>query len=475
TLLPRFRGRVQTIYIDPPYNTGNDDFPYHDRFRHSSWLTMMENRLSLAREWLSDSGVMFVSLDDNEMPFLRQILDATWGIDSYLETFIWNNTATPPSLSKISRRNAEYILSYTKKCLGLSLRGRKSQGHDAPLRNAGNRRIEIVLPPKTVSFYIPDGTYLHGKKGEVELLDDVVVEGGMNLTPVRLLIESKWTQEKIDAELRQGTCFLVKSKNFSIRYKKSGSENDWITPDKYIDPVFLNKKAGVGTNEDATSEMQNLGIEFNGYPKPVSLIHFLVRSVVNDDADAYVLDFFAGSGTTAHAVINLNRSDGGRRKYILVEMADYIETIVLPRIKKAVFSDKWKDGSPQKGQGVSHFLKYYTLESFEDALRHTRYADDPDLFTTWEEKITYLFLRDPKMAHALEVDLENNTVRVDLTRLYPDIDLAETLSCLKGKGIKRIYPNPDNPTKPGMVEFTDGTQADLENPDWRDIKCLIWW
>lgn len=473
TLLPRFRGRVQTIYIDPPYNTGSDDFLYRDRFRHSSWLTMMENRLSLAREWLSDSGVMFVSLDDNEMPFLRQILDATWGSDSYLETFIWNNTATPPSLSKTSRRNAEYILSYTKKCLKLPLRGRKSQGHDAPLRNAGNRRIEIVLPPKTVSFYIPDGTYSRGKKGEVELLDDVVVEGGTNLTPVRLLLESKWTQEKIDAEIQRGTRFLVKSKNFSVRYKKPESENDWITPDKYIDSIFLSKKAGVGTNEDANTEIQNLCIEFDGYPKPVSLVLFFVRS--NTKEDSYILDFFAGSGTTAHAVIDLNRSDGGRRKYTLVEMADYVETIVLPRIKKVIFSDKWKDGSPQKGQGVSHFLKYYTLESFEDALRHTRYADDTDLFTNWEEKITYLFLRDEKMAHALEVDLENNAVRVDLSCLYPDIDLAETLANLTGNGIRRILPDPEDPTTPSEVELTDGTRHNLKNPDWRVIKPLIWW
>jgi adenine-specific DNA-methyltransferase len=117
------------------------------------------------------------------------------------------------------------------------------------------------------------------------------------------------------------------------------------------------------------------------YPKAVKLVEDCICVGSAQTTNALVLDFFAGSGTTAHAVINLNREDGGRRKYILVEMADYFYTVLLPRVKKVVFSDKWKDGKAQPdGKGISHFVKYYELEQFEDALRRTRYAED-DLFT----------------------------------------------------------------------------------------------
>jgi len=121
-------------------------------------------------------------------------------------------------------------------------------------------------------------------------------------------------------------------------------------------------------------------------------------------------------------------------------------------------------------------FKYYDLEHYEDHLRRPRYLDD-GLFTPpeTEDPCQYLFLRDPKMLEALEVNLEQNTVKVDLSKLYPDIDLAETLSNLTGKWIKRIHPDPEDPTKPGKVEFADGTTADLKNPDWRLIKPLIWW
>jgi adenine-specific DNA-methyltransferase len=195
------------------------------------------------------------------------------------------------------------------------------------------------------------------------------------------------------------------------------------------------------------------------------------------------LDFFAGSGTTAHAVINLNREDGGRRKYILVEMADYFYKVLLPRVKKVVFSDKWKDGKAQpNGKGISHFVKYYELEQFEDALRHARYAED-DLFTppANEDPCQYIFLRDRKMLEALEVNLEQGTVQVDLSKLYENIenieniDLPETLSNLTGKWIRRIEYDPSDPCVPAAVEFADGERVELHQLDWRRIKPLIWW
>jgi adenine-specific DNA-methyltransferase len=203
------------------------------------------------------------------------------------------------------------------------------------------------------------------------------------------------------------------------------------------------------------------------YPKATKLLERCLKTMTLGDSEI-ILDFFAGSGTTTHAVMNLNREDGGKRKYILVEMGEHFNTVILPRIKKVAFSDTWKDGKANGGQGMSHFAKYYDLEQYEDVLRRSRYAD-ADLFDNpYEDPYQrYVFLRDEKMLAALEVDVEKNTVHVHPERLYADIDLAETLSQRRGKWIKRITQE--------QVEFQDGEKYSLTEPDWQLMKPLIWW
>jgi adenine-specific DNA-methyltransferase len=208
-------------------------------------------------------------------------------------------------------------------------------------------------------------------------------------------------------------------------------------------------------------------VEFRHGKKPIALLLKLFE-IGNIQGNAVIMDFFAGSGSTAEAVLSINRKDRGKRKYILVEMADYFDTVLLPRIKKVVFSDKWKDGKAQSGQGISHFVKYYQLEQYEDALRRVKY-DDADLFSDPSKDAyhQYVFLRDLKMLEALEVDTKKNKVKVDLSKLYDGIDVAETLSNLTGKWIKRITAD--------SVEFEDGEVVDTKNLYWKRIKPLIWW
>ena len=165
--------------------------------------------------------------------------------------------------------------------------------------------------------------------------------------------------------------------------------------------------------------------------------------------------------------MNLNRVDGGKRKYILVEMGEHFNTVILPRIKKVAFSDKWKDGKAQEGKGVSHFVKYFQLEQYEDTLRKARYEDAPLFAGTQDAYTSYVFLRDLKLLDAVKVDKKKNKVEVNLEKLYEGVDLAETLSCLTGKWIKRITEE--------TVEFQDGTTASLSEPKWEDVKPLIWW
>lgn len=213
------------------------------------------------------------------------------------------------------------------------------------------------------------------------------------------------------------------------------------------------------------ADLDPLGLDFP-YCHPVSLYKKLIGAV--SESNDIVLDFFSGSGTTAHAVINLNRKDSMKRKYILVEMGDYFNSTIIPRVKKVIFSENWKNGKALDGSGISHFIKYYELEQYEDTLANCKYRDN-DLFSKASERAyqDYVFMKDEKMLSALEIDYKNNKVKIDLSKLYPDIDITETLSNLTGKWIKKITD--------GEVEFTDGTKVNTKNLDYKLIKPLIWW
>jgi adenine-specific DNA-methyltransferase len=207
--------------------------------------------------------------------------------------------------------------------------------------------------------------------------------------------------------------------------------------------------------------------ELFSYPKSVFLVEDCLRAA-NCAPETLALDFFAGSGTTAHAVMNLNRTDKGNRKYILVEMGEHFKTVILPRVKKVAFSDQWKEGKANGGQGISHFVKYYNLEQYEDTLRRARYeSTDAPLFQMTDVYSSYVFLRDLKLLDAVSLDKTADRIEVHPETLYAGIDLAETLSCISGKWIKRITKD--------TVEFDDGTSASLSDPDWSLIKPLIWW
>jgi len=272
-------------------------------------------------------------------------------------------------------------------------------------------------------------------------------------------------------------------------YQRTGKKLDLLRlsrsgrPEHYVPPTSGTLLSDLWGDIQASysRELQTLfGQEIHfANSKSIKLIE---RVLLLTGQISIILDFFAGSGTTAHAVINLNREDGGKRKYILVEMADYFHTVLLPRIKNVVFSDKWKDGKAQPdGKGVSHFVKYFRLEQYEETLRKARYEDDENpLFIQDDSYTQYVFLRDKKMLDNAETGeqvmrIKDDEIKVDLSKLYGNIDLAETLSCITGKWIRCIHPDPADPTKPGEVEFEDGTRINLKNPPWELVKPLIWW
>jgi adenine-specific DNA-methyltransferase len=452
---------------------------------------MMDNRLRVANSTLSIKGVVCIAIDDNECNSVRYLLSVIFPEE--LGVVVVRSNPAGRSTPKGFSVKHEYALFFAKDSSNTVGRLPRTESQIerygeiddigsfewVNFRKHGGLREEsprmfypVYVSKENGSWRLPRMEWDDAKKEWIILEkpseDEVVIwpvdEQGQarrwKWAPERLLKERDAV--KVDRDRNDRIALYIKS-------RMPGG----VTP-----PTWWDKAEYSATDYGARS-LKEL-FRHHGlftYPKAVKLVEDCIRVSSGLDNQAIILDFFAGSGTTAHAVINLNREDGGRRKYILVEMADYFHTVLLPRVKKVVFSDKWKDGKAQPdGKGISHFVKYYELEQFEDTLRRTRYSED-DLFTppADEDPCQYLFLRDLKMLEALEVNLEQGTVQVDLSRLYQNIDLPETLSNLTGKWIRRIHPAPNDPRVPAVVEFTDGERVELSELDWRRIRPLIWW
>lgn len=321
TLAYTHAGKIDVIYIDPPYNTGNKDFIYNDSFvdsedsyRHSKWLSFMSRRLRIAKKLLSDRGVIFVSIDDNEQANLKLLCDSAelFGEKNFVGTFFWKRTSTPPALSYKIRRKLEFVLCYQKSPIPQRTFAQGYvDGGDAPLLNSGNPRGILSFPVGTVHFNMPDGIYSNNSAYKIELLNDVEVVDGLNANEFRAVGNFKWSQANLEREVSEGTYFLIKSKQFSPRFQKA-------TKATKVPSNIIDEEVNVGTNEDAQKEMLgfNLSSSFD-YAKPSSLIAYLAKMPFWDDKDITVLDFFAGSGTTLHAVMQLNATDNGKRQCII--------------------------------------------------------------------------------------------------------------------------------------------------------------
>ena len=310
-------GKIDVIYIDPPYNTGNKDFVYNDHYvdkedsyRHSKWLSFMSRRLKIAKQLLSDKGVIFISIDDNEQAQLKLLCDEVFGEQNFVGTYFWKRTSTPPALSYKIRRKLEFVLCYQNKDIPQRTFAQGyTDGGDVPLLNSGNPLGVLEFPIGSVVFNIPDGIYKNKSSYKIGLLDDIIVENGKNTNAFKAKGNFKWGQNNLNNEVANGTYFLIKSFQFSPRFQKSNKSTK--VPSNIIDEDVC-----VGTNEDAQKEMDSLGINFS-YAKPSSLITYLSKIPFWEDKDITILDFFAGSGTTLHATMELNK-DGGHRKCILV-------------------------------------------------------------------------------------------------------------------------------------------------------------
>jgi adenine-specific DNA-methyltransferase len=337
-----YQGKIKMIYIDPPYNTGND-FVYKDDFKdnvknyleltnqknksnaetsgryHTDWLNMMYPRLMLARNLLTEDGVIFISIDDNEQANLKKICDEIFGEDNLIGTFKWNRTAKAPSLSSTIRTKYEYIHSYKHKN-NLKLKGKDSYNKFAPLLHLPNKQKQLIFPKNSIKLNKTFSPGNYSEKYKVELFNNILLnDEGKNNSEVIIKACFAWNQDKVDSYVNNGGIFLVK-KDLSTIYYELDNEDGFIPPSDLIS--F--EECGVLRNTDAKNEMRDLNIHFD-YSKPISLLTYLLTISTYDSKEALILDFFSGSGTTAHAVMKLNSEDNGNRKFIMVQLPEKTE------------------------------------------------------------------------------------------------------------------------------------------------------
>jgi adenine-specific DNA-methyltransferase len=424
SLLPEYEGKIKCIYIDPPYNTGNEGWRYNDSVndpkikkwlgetvgkegddltRHDKWLCMMYPRLKLLYKLLSRDGLIFISIDDNEYQNLKYICDEIFGRMNFITNFTWRTDGNFDNQAKI-KINHEYILCYSKDS-------------------------NLFEHPKVVDPNIPDGSKLF----KTEIRNTVVKNGPKNpISEIKLPIgfpsdiENGEIKQRINAWPHYKTDAIIKdfkltnevvvesgwsAKGILEEFIKGGFKP--VKDSKGQDTTFIISKAGaieniksraeashvvsslfnMGSTQNMSSELKKMGVDFD-YPKSLTLIQHLI-SIVNGEK-FIVLDSFAGSGTTAHAVLNLNKKDGRDRKFIIIEMMDYVENITSARVKHVIkgYSDMkgtggrfdfyelgppmfLEDGNLNELIGVEKIRQYIYYTETKTPLSETKHEDNP--------------------------------------------------------------------------------------------------
>lgn len=346
-------GKIDVIYIDPPYNTGNKDFVYNDSFvdsedsyRHSKWLSFMNKRLKIAKRLLSDKGVIFISIDDNEQAQLKLLCDEVFGSDNFTGNIIWEKTDSPRMDVKGFTVRHDYIIAYQKPDFVLKrIMPDDIPDHYNKYDEQGRRYylkpLRLMGGHKSDSLYYgieaPDGTIIYPKE----------TNGDKGCW--------RWSQTKYKDELNRIEW---------IKGKKGWTANFRIYADN-ISPTPVNTVWSfdkVGSTRTAKTELSSIVQQFIfSYPKPTSLISFIEK--ISSDKSSLILDFFAGSGTTLHATMQLNAEDGGHRQCILVTNNEngICENVTYERNKRVI--EGYTTPKGQQVEGLRHNrLRYYKTD-----------------------------------------------------------------------------------------------------------------
>lgn len=351
-LLPKYQGKIKCIYIDPPYNTGEENWIYNDNVndpqikkwlgevvgkegedlsRHDKWLCMMYPRLKLLQKFLREDGVIFISIDDNELSNLKLMCDEIFGTMNFVASIPWRKRTAKSDVPFGISQDCETVLCYAKSNLfEAALEGHGRKYFETPDFPGQPWRYHDLTTQRTIEER-PNSNFamVNPKTGEA-----------YPVNPLRSWAVTKETfKEFYDANkiIFPGDYDFINVSRPVMRYWK---KDDYKDGEEEIHTVamstFLPQEI-VGMTKDGTQEITDIfGSKVFNFPKPSSLIQFLIEVATYNDSDAIIMDSFAGSGTTAQAVLNVNLKDGGTRKFILVELSDYAETTTAERVGRVI-------------------------------------------------------------------------------------------------------------------------------------------
>ncbi len=480
-----YLNKIKMIYIDPPYNTG-EDFIFKDDFTvgeakwreseerdeegnrlvanpetagryHSDWLSMMYPRLRLARNLLKENGAIFISIGVEEVANLKRVMDDIFGESNFVEIFSWVKTSTPPALSNKSRKTNEYIICYEKNKNTFQYRGELLDGDDQPLLNRGNPVRKLIFPKE--SFYFnknrfPNGSYNPHKTERIEVLNSFNIIDGRPDQDVVLKGEFKWTQDFLNDELAKETIFIVKSKLFSVRFLRK--EDGFKRPtnyikDQYTNPLINKSENNVGTNENASSHLRELmGSNVFSYPKPVSLMEYLINFIIEDND--IVLDFFSGSGTIGEAVMKYNsKNPNANIEFILVQLPeDLDQNLLTADAKSKVIIQNGIDLLDTLGK------PHYITELAKERIRRAAAKIKARQETTEKINTGDMFEQKKDTAETNQLDLGFRVYKLDSSNM------------------KDVYYRPSSLEQDQLDMFSDNIKADRTEEDLVTQVMLDW-
>lgn len=356
------KGKVDLIYIDPPYNTGNKDFVYDDKmigvedcFKHSMWLSFIESRIKIAQKLLSPKGVMFISIDDNEQSTLKVLCDEIMGENSFIAVLPRVTKKSGKDHAEGVAKNHDYILIYVKNRLTAEFKGIQAEDEQYPLKDEyfdtrGGYKLNQTLDydslwyNPTMDFPINVGNDIFYPGGSVEAHNER--HNGKHKPKDWVW---RWSIEKFNYGLENGFVVIKNGKNrpriYTKTYANASISNSRPYKIEYKERETLLSSIALTdnkfSNDNAKKEISKIGLDEFGFPKPTALIIQLLQIVKNPKI---ILDFFAGSGTTGHAVMKLNAEDGGNRKFILCTNNEnnICRKITYERIKRVIDKEDYK-------------------------------------------------------------------------------------------------------------------------------------
>ncbi|WP_338835625.1 site-specific DNA-methyltransferase [Neomoorella thermoacetica] len=472
-LLEKYRVKVKCIYIDPPYNTSASEILYKNDYKHSSWLAMMHDRLQISEKFMGSEAIICIAIDDYEFPLLAEELRNIFGETNHLATIVVRSNPHGRAMASGFSPNHEYALFFSKTdqaTVGRLPRDERRQARypesdehgifawvNFRATGANSRRIDRpklfypIFVSKNGSIRVPSMIW-----SENEQKWEPIDEPGPDESIILPLDSDKnervwnlgWERAQEEAPVNLMAKFV--DGEWQIYRKYRPNQEGALPGTWWEDAKYSATESGTRVIKDLLGER-----EIFSYPKSIYLVEDCLRASRCSDG-TLTLDFFAGSGTTAHAVINLNREDGGKRKFILVEMGEYFDTVLLPRIKKVIFTPKWKNGKPERmstdeeAARSPRIIKYIRLESYDDSLNNISFTSSVEqqvwefddyllkYMLDWETKDCETFLNIEKLASPFNYKL--TLIDGQETKIKP-VDLPETFNYLIGIHVtsRRVY------------------------------------